>query len=281
MPRIWLRVILAGAASLTLGCKDDAGTDRAPPASAAPCHRAFGEKLGVPFVRVCPDDLPGVIQAPFWIAAAPIGCTSGEHAAIACPPVVALAPPRGGDPTIQARNVQVIDAASAHRTCMLRFGGRLPTSIERAQAHDALGLDTVVVTERSDHLDFQLLAEWTTEKPCMDPSTLGACTPAAFPAAAVAEVDWVRLRSCTARPASAADALVVEPGESCPLAGAVTAPRCLLASISPGAAPRPAFELACRALTAAEAVRPASQHPERAAFRCVVPDGALVGTVTP
>jgi hypothetical protein len=93
-------VTAASAAILALGCKDDAGNRGVPPAPVASCHRAFGEKLGVPFVRVCPDDLPGVIRTPFWIAAAPIGCTGGEHGTIACPPVVALAPPRGSDPTI-------------------------------------------------------------------------------------------------------------------------------------------------------------------------------------
>jgi hypothetical protein len=174
----------------------------------------------------------------------------------------------------------VIDAAFAHRTCMLRFGGRLPTAIERAQAHDALGLETVVVTEGSDHRDFRRLAEWVTERPCLDPSTLGACTPEAFPTGASAVVDWAQLRSCDASPAGTAGALVVEPGEACPLAGAVTAPRCLLGSISPGAAPRPAFELACRALTAEEATHPATQtRSGRVPLRGS--DGALVRLITP
>jgi hypothetical protein len=41
-----------------------------------------------------------------------------------------------------------------------------------------------------------------------------------------------------------------------------------------------AFALDCRALTGEEAIHPAETVGERAAFRCVVPESALVGTTT-
>ena len=276
---------LAGASALAAGCDRDLADHRAPRPAAAPCQRAFGNKLGVPFVRICPADLIGAIEAPFWIAAAPIGCTAGAHGTISCPPVLPLGPPTEGAATIAPRTAQVTEAAFAHRTCTLRFGGRLPTTAERAQARDALGLATVVVTQQDDpspRLRAQALAEWTTERPCTDaPAALAAsCSPMRFPSGAIAEVSWPQLRSCRASPAPAAGALIVEVGESCPSAEVeATSPRCLLA-LPEAARPQQAFALDCRALTAEEAIHPDDTAGERAAFRCVVPDSALIGTTT-
>lgn len=153
---------------------------------------------------------------------------------------------------------------------------------ELAQARDALGLITVVVSEGSSpsaHLDLRVVPEWATTQPCLDPATLGsACTPTAFPSGVSAEIPWARLRSCRATPTSPVGALVVDPGGSCPLA-TVAAPRCLLGSPRM-APPRQAFELNCRALIAEEASHPDPIPGARAAFRCVVPESALVGTTT-
>ena len=277
-------VTLAVTSALAAGCDRDL-VDRRAPSAAAPCQRAFGDKLGVPFVRICPADLVGAIEAPFWISAAPVGCTAGAHGTISCPSVIPLGAPTAGAATIAPRTAQVTEAAFAHRTCTLRFGGRLPTTAERAQARDALGLATVVVTEHEEpgpRLRAQALAEWTTEQPCTDaPSALAtSCSPARFPSGAIAEVAWPQLRSCRASPAPAAGALIVEIGESCPSAGvAATAPRCLLA-LPEAARRQQAFALDCRALTEEEAIHTEATAGERAAFRCVVPDSALIGTMT-
>jgi hypothetical protein len=126
---------------------------------------------------------------------------------------------------------------------------------------------------------FHSLAEWTTEVTCTEPSTLGGCRLARFPAAGVVDVAWAQLRACDATPTRAAGALIVEPdGEPCPLGGGLDAPPCLLSG--GGAANRRAFALACRTLTTEQAVHPDPGTSERAAFRCVVPDGALVGTIS-
>ena len=272
--------ICAISASCAIGCTADAPVDpttREP--ATEPCAREFGDKLGVPFVRVCPGDLPGIVTAPFWIAAAPIGCTGGEHGTVLCPPVLALAPTPTG--TVSSRTAQVVEASFAHRTCMLRFGGRLPTAAERAQAREAIGAATVIVAE-TDHpaaRRFHSLAEWTTATTCTGPSTLAGCSPAKFPAGGVVDVAWPQLRACNATPAPSPGALIVEPdGEPCPLGATSGGPPCVLASRRVAA--HLVYALDCRALTAEEAVHPAPSPSARAAFRCVVPDGALVGTTS-
>jgi len=237
----------------------------------------MGEKLGVPFVRVCPADLPNVITTPLWIAAAPIGCTSGEHETVPCPPVLALL---AGHDVIEPRTAQLIEAAFAHRTCALRFGGRLPTTRERAQAQAALGLDTILVAEPADRSRrLRRLPEWTTATPCTDPSTITRdCRPSTYPASATSDLAWSELRSCRASARPAAGALVVEPGDRCPPTGP-SLPPCLLRSPATGPAPDRAFALACRELDAAEAVHPDESSARLAAFRCVVPEGTLAGTI--
>ncbi len=41
----------------------------------------------------------------------------------------------------------VVDAATAHRLCTLRFGGRLPTAEERDQARHVLASVSLLVRE--------------------------------------------------------------------------------------------------------------------------------------
>lgn len=219
---------------------------------------------------------------PFWIASAPIGCLGGEHGTVSCPSIVPLAPLSPGAARLEPRTAQVIDAMTAHRTCTLRFGGRLPSTIERAQAREALGLVTLVVTESSPPstgIELGALAEWTTSQPCLDPSTLsGSCAVVRAPSSASSEVAWPRLQACSATLEAAAGALIVGPGESCP-ASAPGVPRCVVAARSGRAADGRAFALACRILTAEQQAHPEPVEGERAAFRCVVPEGALTGTV--
>jgi hypothetical protein len=282
---------VAGVIVAGLGCGN---RERSPPTepTTAPiaCRRERAEKLGVPFVRICPDDLPGVIREPFWITSAPVGCTGGEHGTVPCPMVIPLSRPAEHEPStsppIPPRLAQMTDDRSAHRTCTLRFGGRLPTSAELAQAAAALGLVAVVVTEPATtaRLEFRALAEWATEAPCTVPSTLGACRTSMFPADATTHVAWSELRACTAIPIPAADALVVGVGDGCWVgdsALAALAP-CLLGAPTPaGPSTRSAFGLKCRGLTADQSAHPAEHTQDRAAFRCVVPDHALEGVHTP
>lgn len=267
---------------IATGCEREEPARAVAPAAEVPCRRAFGEKLGVPFVRVCPADLPGVVTAPFWIASAPIGCLGGEHGTVTCPSIVALAPLPPGAARLEPRTAQVIEAMIAHRTCTLRFGGRLPSTLERAQAREALGLVTLVVTESAppeSGLALSALPEWTTAQPCLDPSTLrGSCAVARTPTTSSSDVAWPRLRACSATLESAAGALIVTPGESCP-AETAGAPRCMIAARAVGTASTRAFALACRTLTTEQQVHPEPAPGDRAAFRCVVPEGALTGTV--
>ena len=109
---------------------------RAEPVSdGPPCTSARSSKLGTPFARLCPQDLPGVVSTSFWIAAAPLACPPGSHDNLLCAPVHALT---AMDTVVDARTAMLVDPGLAHRICVLRYGGRLPTAAERAQAADAL-----------------------------------------------------------------------------------------------------------------------------------------------
>lgn len=261
-----------------VGC-DAPSPERAPTPAPAPCERAYGDKLGVPFVRVCPV-FDGAVSASFWIAAAPIGCTAGEHETIQCPPIVALGPLRRGATGIEPRTAQLINAEQAHRTCTLRFGGRLPTVAERAQATDAVGLATLLVTDDdapnpTRHLD--AIPEWTTAAPCLSPSTLAAtCTAMQFPSDVTAIVAWQRARACRATPTQTDGVLVIGPQESCPVKPPPGGPPCAVMASKMATT---AFALDCRPLRDAERIHPETTV-ELAAFRCVVPEGALTGTIT-
>ena len=271
--RCWLVVLLTTACD-----RPEPPGARSPPISDVACKRAWGEKLGVPFVRLCPADLPGVITTPMWIAAAPIGCTGGEHETVPCPDVVVLGPT--AEPgSRSARTVQLIAAAHAHRTCSLRFGGRLASAAERAQALAAADLLVVAVTAAPDNgatgLVTHPIPEWVTPQPCTSPAMVeAACAPTTFPSGASLALPWSRLVQCEAAPVSAAGALRIRPGEACP-PPVPDGPPCLLTGERPGAE---ALRLTCQAAPSPELALAATTEP-RAAFRCVVPEATLAGTI--
>jgi len=266
-----------------LGCTDDR-VRSSPGSPVAVCARADAEKLGVPFVQICPADLPaGMITSPMWIAKTPIGCMGGKHETVPCPVVTPLARAAEGEPVdaraIAPAIVQMVDSNVAHRTCMLRFGGRLPTSSELALARDALGLVAVIVSEPAtgSRVRFQALAEWTTTQPCTEPSRLGACKATATSGVMASQVPWRDLRACRATPAPTTGASIVGVGDDCPRGAEIP---CLLGAPTPrGPSIRSAFVIDCSGDRTGELAHPTQLEHERAAFRCVLPEAALTGTI--
>ena len=278
-------------------CATETPPTAAAPPAAAPCVRATADKLGIPFVKICPEDQPaGVVLQPFWIAAAPLDCSAGSHETVLCPLVVPVARPAeretGVASTLRARSAAILDASTAHRLCSLRFGGRLPTAMERSQAEDALGLQSAIVHTQSSPARFEVrpFAEWVTAEPCLSPSGITpACGIDQFPAGASSVVDWPRLRACDARPAATADvAPRIGVGDDCPSepdavssGDAVPVPCLLGAHTAGGLSQRDAFALSCRPLTEVEARHPDQTPPDVAAFRCVLPASALTPRAAP
>jgi hypothetical protein len=256
-----------------------------------PCRPGRGTKLGQPFARVCPD--PEDPHEPaFWIHAAPVPCSAGEHGEIECPTVTPLLAPENGVAVARfaSMGTPLVDASTAHRLCAMRFAGRLPTRRERARARDSLGLTTLSVVESKGsagaHFDFRQVPEWVTEIPCDQPSVLGPeCGATREPPESTTQMvgftEWI----CDAEFVGATNAPILAVGESCP-SGAFDpgADRRLLpcaASIaveSGALSTRFGFELRCRV----SAASPRSAGPRRdpapdpaptevAAMRCVVP----------
>lgn len=262
---------VARAALLASACSDRSGAT--PQEDAPHCVRAFAEKLGTPFVRVCAGQLGGVVTESYWIAMSPIACPAGPHETIPCPPTVALGP-LGDRSSIPSRPIQLVDAAAAHRTCTLRFGGRLPTVRERAMAQGALGITTLLVTATSAggyHLD--VVPEWTTVTTCPNPATIDRCAARRFPTGIGSEIAWAKLRACVAVPAPIEGASRIGPGESCQGGGT---PTCVV--VADASAPKQGFTISCRPLADEEMVHPPSSW-NLAGFRCVVPESALAGTI--
>ncbi len=284
-------VALVGA--LTAACGrapsrvDPAGDAGARSASAAECVPTTAEKIGVPFVRVCPRAKVDSAEPakPFWISQVPLGCAPGSHRTVACPPIVALLSPPSELPDLRAPSpglAAVVDAYTAHKICTMRFAGRLPTRAERAQAVAALGLATVVVTEpRGGHpVHVRALAEWVTAVPCDHPTDLGPeCKEDRFPSDAISQVPWAMLARCAARPVKTSPLSVIDVGGECSaerVGDAKLELPCLIrglayASSGPPPSPVVGFELSCEPPTDA-IERPAQDRDDVAAFRCVLPE---------
>ena len=281
-----VRSHLAAVSSLLLARSVFAGED--PP---APCAPRIAEKLGVRFVEVCAVNTADFPDAPahdegalpaFWIAAVPLPCTAGEHETVECETVTALeASPLASRHKNRPVEAMLVDAVTAHRTCTLRFGGRLPTPLEREQARHVLGLASLLVRDGPDparRIWLDDLPEWVAEGDCLtSPSKPGpGCRIAQFPPVMSRPLREGDSRlACGARPAGL-EAPVVPIGAACaerPAQGGVRSPDCAVAF--PGGAPDARFELACRA--APLDARAAAAHPraEHAAFRCVVLQLAL------
>lgn len=259
---------------------------QAGPPAAKPCTPRVGEKLGVRFVEVCASHTaefgdadahePHALPA-FWIAAIPLPCSRGEHDEVACDPVTALeASPIGGAGKNRVVDALVVDATVAHRTCTLRFGGRLPTPLEREQARQGLGLASLLVREAPGpyaKLWLDDLPEWVAEGDCAStPAKPGpGCRITPFPPVTPrprrsGEV----LLACIAEPA-AVNAVSTAIGGECserPSEGGVRSPNCAVGVPGTGAS----FELGCE-------VKPRTggdwRRADLAAFRCVLNERAL------
>lgn len=150
--------------------------------AASQCRPRVAEKLGSTLVEVCATSRGAVEGSDdteplpsFWINAAPVGCSAGAHPTLECPVVSAIAA-SDGLLRINQATAAIIDAPTAHRTCALRWGGRLPTRREREQARRVLGLTSVLFFRDDRGLGADELAEWTAEGECDQPSAVtNAC----------------------------------------------------------------------------------------------------------
>lgn len=271
-------VVAVAMGVVVLGCGAEkpspaVGADAAATAeagTAGACSTERGVKVGVTFVHICAPLAPDAV----WIAATPLPCSAGEHETLECPLTTSLlvapaVPLAGLSPASALRT----DAVSAYRTCQMRFGGRLPTPAERDELRRLQGMTAVVATAEADgRVRFDEVDEWTASGDCGNPSRPGPdCRFERSPGTPAPPVEWSALRRCVAEPARAAgDAAAVAIGERCPADGP-----CLVRSPwFPRADAIPlAHALSCAAPAAA------TPHPERrpdvAAFRCVLPRGAL------
>ena len=246
----------------------------------------MAEKLGIPFLRVCPAELAaGVALAPFWVSVVPMGCSAGAHDTVRCPPVVTLAQPRLADPpgfrSASSQLAAVVESDTAHAICAMRFAGRLPTRAERALLRAALGMSSVLVTESNEIGGYRLqeVPEWVTEIACDQPTILAPeCGVRGFPSDATPTIPWELVTPCEPTPLAALDArAIIGIGGECP------------ASRKEGAALRdlpcvvrgPAADTRGRRDAAISLVcHPRAPAPERlsglapdvAAFRCVIPE---------
>lgn len=250
------------------------------------CTPRIGEHLGIPFVKVCPQDLAGTGARfePYWIAAQQLGCSAGEHDTLRCPFVTAVGHPAHGEerPVGAARGslAAVVEANIAQSVCYMRFAGRLPTREERARAEAAMGLASVIVSESASaprHFELMRLSEWVTEAPCQAPNA-SKCAPATYPSGPRRPIPWATIASCEGTPLAAdAGVALLAVGEICPApelewkGGSAILP-CGVRSPAVRA-PIAGFAFSCRAPV------PTAAHPEddvgnTAAFRCVLPGTA-------
>jgi len=256
--------------------------------SGAPCTPRVGERLGIPFVKVCPEDLKGIDAKfePFFIAAQQLGCSAGEHDTLRCPTVTALQHPAPGEtrapPAPRRSLAAVVEARIAQNVCYMRFGGRLPTRVERARAEEALGIASVmVVTSEGDpkHFDFLRLREWVSEEPLTTPNVSGSGV-GEFPSGERGLIPWARLARCEGAPlAGDAGVPLLGVGESCPAPGFAFGEAAALLPCgvkSPAARPSVVgFSLACLP-PAPDARHPDDDAEKTAAFRCVLPPSANI-----
>lgn len=234
----------------------------------------YGEKLGVPFVRIGAPSGPDA----YWVAAAPLPCSAGEHDEVECPLTTSILDEPRGRPPLGVRTALVTDAVSAYRTCALRFGGRLPTPDERRELARTQGLVTILAsTTSSGALLVDAIDEWTAEgDDCGNPSKPGGgCRFGRFPAGGAGPDVWASMQACESTPAPA-------PGpddDVIPIGGTCAHPtECFVRSPwFPGLEATPRFHrLRCRPLGTPPPRPPA--RPDVAAFRCILPASALTAT---
>ena len=292
-----LSAVIGGAlvAAALLGCRGDRRRLPSPDKSAAPakaaCKARTAEKIGIPFVHVCPPGADG-----FWISAVPIGCSEGDHETVRCPKTMPLSHPVRADAgPLTAVYAAMVEKETAQRMCFMRMGGRLPSRAERSRARDVMGLATVMVTEsesRADRFELTELPEWVVEEAraeCETPGVAGPeCVFGWFPFETRSPfVPWANLRVCEARFAERAPPglALTEIGKGCSAptwswtadggAGLRALP---CAARSPargplGAPSEAVFTVACARPEATG--HPADEDKDSAAYRCVVPPSAL------
>ena len=225
-------------------------------AVAAPCTPRSAEKAGMRFVEVCARGI--------FISGTPLVCTPEEQASAACDPVTALeASPLTGPGKNRHVDVLTVSAEVASGLCVKRFGGRLPTPLEREQARASLGLATLQVREEPGEfarLRMDPLPEWVAEG--------GRVT--RFPARTLhPRAPGDVLLGCVAEPAMP-QAVAVPIGAVCderPEEAGVRSPNCAVAV--PGTQAR--FELGCDPNL--EVI--SRSTPDLAALRCVLTEQAL------
>jgi hypothetical protein len=258
-------------------------------ADAPLCAPRVGEKLGVRFVEVCASSESEVFGGaydrtlpPFWISAAPLPCSAGSHETVDCPTLTPLeASPVGSPLRNRPMRAAVVDAATAHRLCTLRFGGRLPTEAEREQARHVLGLVTLLVREGAGpgpSVELDELPEWAATRECAaSPSNLGpGCRVSLSPPVIVRpRRAGDSLLACDAELADFGPEPSVGPGGTCGAAldSELRQPRC--AVVVPHAAYPSRFTLACRPVPEAPGEADARPSDALAPFRCVLPEAAL------
>lgn len=284
-------VRFAIAALVFLGCRDKhdphevpiAIESGAPSATVTACTPRSAEKLGFPFVRICPPGKRG-----FWINAAPMGCSAGEHDSIHCPWVTAVAHPASADPApLRSAMAALVDKDSAARLCYFRMGGHLASREERVAARAAMGLATVLVTEsesETGRFRFDEVPEWVFEESgdaCENGLPADTCHFGWYPTAARSPaIPWDAVRECDARFVASRPSGVARShlGDACPSAplafdgGDRASLPCALAS--PASVESPAsFLLACGGPH--PRVHPTTEDKDTAAYRCVIPESAL------
>lgn len=234
------------------------------------CSTERASKVGITFVHICAPLAPDA----FWIAATPLHCSPGEHATLECPLATSLlVEPDVPLTLLPPVTALLTDAVTAHRTCAMRFGGRLPTPAERRELRRTQGLTALIATAETDgRVRLDELDEWTASGDCDNPSKPGAgCRFERFPGAAAPPIEWPAMRRCVARaarPGRLEPAISI--GGHCPVDGA-----CRVRSPwfpTPEAEPL-VHELACAPLT--DPLPHPEPRPDVAAFRCVLPRGAL------
>lgn len=235
----------------------------------APCPTELAEKLGIPFVRVCGE----ASEDAYWIAASPLHCSAGEHETLECPLVTPwISEPELTPERRAPRRVLRVPANEAHRTCAMRFGGRLPTPEELRTARSRQGLATLVASEEAGGLRLGELEEWTAHGDCGNPSLPGPrCLFERRPATSDStRFTWETLRACELGRAQVASSPREALGSLCPGANDV----CFFRSPHEPHPDSPPEFLAARCAAPEAPLTHPAPRPDVAAFRCVLPKAA-------
>ncbi len=247
----------------------------------ADCAWRTGEKLGFGFAEICtPPSVPkGLLGespdgglAPFWMSAAPLPCSRGNHGTSDCPVATSILSARSrAKDVLEPRGVALVDGKTAYGVCGMRFGGRLPTRAERELARYSAAVATLVSMKEPDEPDPRIgeLPEWTQVGDCTNPSQPDeGCRLVLFPPVLTRERSkHSMLQACQASFAPGSIESAIQPGAPC-VGGSCTV------RILPALQPE-AFELTCEPTRIHATESPAEPKAERAAFRCVLPESAL------